>query len=70
MSNKIDLPVGHQAKLAAFAVVLSTAAMMAVSLTQVGQAAISPPEGLKLAYSASDLDHALTAFDTFRNQLD
>lgn len=71
MSNKIVPPtVGRKAKVAVFAVAFSTSALIAVAFTQVGQAANSPPEGLKLAYSASDMDHALTAFDSFRNTLD
>jgi hypothetical protein len=54
----------------ALGVVASTAIAAAVALTPAGRAAVTEAPQLKLSYTVADLDHALGAFDAFRNRLD
>lgn len=42
----------------------------ALVMAPAGRAAVSPAPVLSVSYSKADLDHALGAFDTFRNRLD
>lgn len=45
-------------------------AAAALVLAPAGRAAVSPAPSLAVSYTAADLDHALGAFDAFRNRLD
>lgn len=70
MPNTVTQTMSWRAKLAAVAIALSTSALIALVMTQDGQAANGRPAGLNVIYSSADMDHALKAFDPFRNQLD
>ena len=60
----------RMSKLLALAVVASTAVTAALVLAPAARAAVTDAPQLKLSYSVADVDHALGAFDGFRNRLD
>lgn len=70
MPKTVSQTMGCRAKVAAVAIAFSVSALIALAMTQDGQAANGRPAGLNVTYSATDIDHALKAFDPFRNQLD
>lgn len=60
----------RMSKFLALGMVASAAIVAALVLAPAGRAAVTEAPELKLSYSAADIDHALGAFEAFRNRLD
>ncbi|WP_439573254.1 hypothetical protein [Phreatobacter sp.] len=60
----------RMSKFLALGMVASTVIVAALVLAPAGRAAVTDAPQLKLSYSVADVDHALGAFDAFRNRLD
>lgn len=57
-------------KIIGFSAVAGLGLATALVLAPAGRAAVSPAPGLSVSHTTADLDHALGAFDAFRNRLD
>jgi hypothetical protein len=65
-----DAKMNKMSKLLALSAVAGLGMAAALVLAPAGRAAVNTAPALTVNYSASDIDHALGAFDAFKNRLD